>query len=38
MSNNESTIKNQGYMGIANFNISDGFSEELAGLDSGFDR
>lgn len=38
MSKNELTIKNQGYMGIANFNISEGFSEELAGLDSGFDR
>ena len=38
MSNNELTIKNQGYMGIADFNISDRFSEELAGLDSSFDR
>ena len=38
MSNNELTIKNQGFMGLADFNISEGFSEELAGLDSGFDR
>lgn len=38
MTNNELTIKNQGFMGLKNFNISEGFSEELAGLDSGFDR
>ena len=38
MANNELTIKNQGFMGLADFNISEGFSEELAGLDSGFDR
>lgn len=38
MQNNELTVKNQGFMGLKNFNISEGFSEELAGLDSGFDR
>ena len=38
MTNNELTIKNQGFMGLADFNISEGFSEELAGLDSGFER
>lgn len=38
MKNNELTVKNQGFMDLANFNISGGFSEELAGLDSGFDR
>ncbi len=38
MTNNELTVKNQGFMGLADFNISEGFSEELAGLDSGFDR
>ena len=37
MTNNELTIKNQGFMGLADFNISEGFSEELAGLDSGFE-
>ena len=39
MSKNEITIKNdQGYISPANFNVSEGFAEELAGLDSGFDR
>ena len=38
MTNDELTIKNQSFMSLANFNVSDGFSEELAGLDSGFDR
>ena len=38
MTNNELTAKNQGFMTLADFNISEGFSEELAGLDSGFDR
>ena len=38
MTNNELTVKNQGFMGLADFNFSEGFSEELAGLDSGFDR
>lgn len=38
MTNNELTAKNQGFMSLADFNISEGFSEELAGLDSGFDR
>ena len=38
MTNNELTVKNQGFMSLADFNISEGFSEELAGLDSGFDR
>ena len=32
------TIKKQGFMSLANFNIAEGFSEELAGLDSGFER
>lgn len=38
MTNNELTIKNEGFMNLANFNITEGFSEELVGLDSGFDR
>lgn len=38
MTNNELTMKGQGFMSLADFNISEGFSEELAGLDSGFDR
>ena len=29
MTNNELTIKNQGFMGLADFTISEGFSEEL---------
>lgn len=38
MENNELTIKNEGFLNLANFNITEGFSEELVGLDSGFDR
>lgn len=38
MENNELTIKNEGFMNLANFNLTEGFSEELVGLDSGFDR
>lgn len=38
MTNNELTIKSQGFMGLADFNVSEGFSEELAGLDNGFER
>lgn len=38
MSNKELIVKNQGFMGLKDFNISEGFSEELAGLDSGFER
>ena len=38
MTNNELTIKNQGFMCLADFNISEGFSEELAGLDSGLNE
>ena len=38
MENNELTIKNEGFMNLKNFNLTEGFSEELVGLDSGFDR
>ena len=38
MTNNELTIKNEGFMNLKNFNLMEGFSEELVGLDSGFDR
>ena len=39
MSNNELSVnKNLGYMNLANFNVSEGFSDELIGLESGFDR
>ena len=37
MTNNELIIKNQGFMGLTDFNISEGSSEELIGLDSGFE-
>lgn len=38
MTNNELTVKNEGFMNLKNFNLTEGFSEELVGLDSGFDR
>lgn len=38
MENNELTVQNEGFMNLKNFNIIEGFSEELVGLDSGFDR
>ena len=38
MTNNELTVKNEGFMNLKNFNLMEGFSEELVGLDSGFDR